>query len=54
MSNINKRPWWQVPLTKELIIVLIIKLLLIFVIYQIWFDQPIKNPEKTIEQHLLG
>jgi len=54
MDNSNKNPWWKMSLIKELIIVLIIKLFLIIVIYQLWFDSPIPQSEQTIEQHLLG
>jgi hypothetical protein len=54
MNNLNKPKWWQAPLTKELIIVLIIKLLAIIVIYQWWFDNPMSQLEQNIEQHLLG
>lgn len=54
MDNPNKTPWWKTPLVKELIIVLIIKLILIIIIYQVWFDEPIPQSEQMIEQHLLG
>ena len=54
MINTHKHKWWKTPLTKELIIVLVIKLLVIIVIYQLWFDNPVPQSEQNIEQHLLG
>jgi hypothetical protein len=54
MRKKNQKLLKHRSLLKEITLILIIKLILIFVIYHLWFNQPIRHPENSIEQHLLG
>ena len=45
----NKVNW---SLKRDILGIVLVKLVLIFSIYYIWFDQPVKTTETNIEQHL--
>jgi len=54
IDSSEKRLFSRVPLMRELVVVLLVKLVILFAIYTIWFSHPVMEPQKTIDQQLLG
>ncbi|MFT0212392.1 cytochrome oxidase putative small subunit CydP [Pseudomonas sp. F1_0610] len=47
---------WKIPLVKELAIILVLKLVILFSIKAIWFNEPTipVNGTEKLDQHLFG
>ncbi|WP_435608144.1 cytochrome oxidase putative small subunit CydP [Pseudomonas knackmussii] len=53
---VEDKPFWKIPLAREIAVILVIKLALLLAIKAIWFDHPTvpADGDRQVSAHLLG